>query len=198
MSLSSCPLSRAITFGRQCSENKPNFSSTRIAVILDPPNANAAAQSSANPGTPPRNRDTRPYPAAPYSPDTTPARVNRSAVPRPAFPARRASISSSLSCRSTRRLRRSTFTRSPVRRIARFPPPPTPATHAESKDYPKSRSAARPRDTAASGNPCVTSSPGGVIFTTSADPGYPIGPVPRTTSMQCSSIFSDGSLMRRR
>ena len=33
---------------------------------------------------------------------------------------------------------------------------------------------------------------GGVIFTTSAEPGNPMGPVPRTTSMQVSSMFRAG------
>ena len=33
MSLTSCPFNRAIVFGRQCSENNPNFSTRLIAVI---------------------------------------------------------------------------------------------------------------------------------------------------------------------
>ena len=37
---------------------------------------------------------------------------------------------------------------------------------------------------------------GGCMFTTSADPGQPSGPEPRITRTQCSSMLSDGSLIR--
>ena len=40
------------------------------------------------------------------------------------------------------------------------------------------------------------SASGGCMLTTSADPGHPTTPAPRTTRMQSSSMSSAGSLMR--
>ena len=44
--------------------------------------------------------------------------------------------------------------------------------------------------------PRLISASGGCMFTTSAEPGQPIGPAPRITRMQPSSMSSAGSLMR--